>query len=250
MIFRQYLQRNPIAASYYFGCGSQSQGVVVDPIEDQVDFYVQEAKAMKMEIRYVIDTHLHADHISGARLLAEKTGAKYVLHRSADANFEFTAVEDDEEIVAGNTILKFLHTPGHTPEHISIMVTDRVRGDDPWFIITGHTLMVGDVGRTELAGAAEEGARQLYNSIYNKLLQLPDHLELFPGAYAGSVCGRSLSGKPSSTLAFEKKWNKALQFQDEDAFVSFMLKDIPEQPASFQEIRDFNRGKRSERPNI
>ncbi|NOU94417.1 hypothetical protein GC093_14485 [Paenibacillus sp. LMG 31456] len=164
--------------------------------------------------------------------------------------FEFMSIEDGDEIVAGNTILKFLLTPDHTPEHLSILVTDRVRGDDPWFLITGHTLMVGDVGRTELTGAAEDGARQLYNSVYNKLLQMPDHLELFAGAYAGSVCGRSLSGKPSSTIGFEKKNNKALQFKDEDAFVSFMLKEIPEQPASFREIRDFNRGFRAERPTI
>ncbi|WP_244208860.1 MBL fold metallo-hydrolase [Paenibacillus ferrarius] len=206
-------------------------------MEDQVDFYVQEAQNMKMDISYVIDTHLHADHISGARELARKTGAKYVLHQSAETNFDFMPVKDGDEIVAGNTILKFLHTPGHTPEHISIIVTDRVRGEEPWFLITGHTLMVGDVGRTELAGTAEEGARHLYNSVYNKLLQLPDHLELFAGAYAGSVCGRTLSGKPSSTIGFEKKCNKALQFQDEDAFVSFMLKDIPEQPAKSGKMR-------------
>lgn len=248
MIFRQYLHLNPIAASYYFGCGSQSQGVIVDPVEDQVEFYIQEAEALNMNIRYVIDTHLHADHISGARELAAITGAQYVLHRSAETGFEFMPVDDGDEIVAGNTVLKVIHTPGHTPEHISIVVTDRARGEEPWFLISGHTLMVGDVGRTELASEAEEGARQLYSSIYHKLLKLPNELEVYPGAYSGSVCGRSLSGKPSSTIGFEKKFNRALKFDDEDGFVQHMIKDIPPQPALFAEIRAYNSGLRKEKP--
>ncbi|MCZ8513681.1 MBL fold metallo-hydrolase [Paenibacillus filicis] len=243
MLFRQYLHTNPIAASYLFGCGSQAQGVVVDPLEEEVDFYIEEAKKLGMNIVYVIDTHLHADHVSGGRKLADKTGAEYLLHRSADAAFPFTPVEDGEERMAGNTKLTFLHTPGHTPEHISIVVTDRTRGDEPWFVLTGHTLMVGDVGRTELASNLEEGATQLYRSLFEKLWKLDDHLEVYPGAFSGSVCGRALSGKPMSTIGFEKRFNKALQMKAQDEFVAFMTENVPPQPENFKSIRLRNQGK-------
>ena len=242
MIFRQYLHINPVAASYLFGCGSQSQGVVVDPLEDQVDFYVEEAQKLGLKIVYVIDTHLHADHVSGGRKLAEKTGAKYVLHSSADTGYDFTPIEDGDELFAGNTKLTFLHTPGHTPEHISIVVADKPRADAPWFVLTGHTLMVGDAGRTELASSLEEGAKNLYRSL-NKITQLDDHIEVYSGAYSGSVCGRGLSGKPTSTIGFEKRYNKSLQFDNEQDFVEFMTSNVPPQPEGFKEIRKTNQGK-------
>ncbi len=243
MLFRPYYHRNPVAISYFFGCGSKSQGVVVDPMADQVDFYIRESEALNMQIRYVFDTHLHADHVSGARRLAEKTGAAYVLHRSADVGFDCTRADDGDEIEAGNTVVKILHTPGHTPEHVSLLVTDRVRGGDPWFVLTGHTLMVGDVGRTELAAEAKQGAEQLFHSLHDKLLTLPDHLEVFPGAYSGSVCGRNLSGKPSSTIGFEKKWNRALLAADVPAFQQLAMVDVPKRPLGFAEIRAYNMGR-------
>lgn len=249
MLFRQYLHHDPVVAiSYFFGCGSQSQGVVVDPVEEAVGLYIEESKRLGMNIRYVIDTHLHADHISGARQLAEKTGAAYILHQSAVTAFPFQSVQDDEEIVAGNTVIRILHTPGHTPEHISLVVTDRARGEDPWFILTGHTLMAGDVGRTELASDVNAGAAQLYESMFHKILTLPSELEVYPGAYSGSVCGRSLSGKPSSTIGFEKKFNKALQINDLEAFITFMTENIPEPPLGFQEVRAFNSGFLTSKP--
>ncbi|MGG1312676.1 MBL fold metallo-hydrolase [Cohnella laeviribosi] len=249
MLFRQYLHHDPVVAiSYFFGCGSRSQGVVVDPVEEAVDFYIEESKRLGMDIRYVIDTHLHADHISGARELAKKTGAAYVMHQSAATAFPFQSVEDGDEIVAGNTVIRILHTPGHTPEHISLVVTDRARGEDPWFIVTGHTLMVGDVGRTELASDVKAGAMQLYESLFQKILVLPDELEVYPGAYSGSVCGRSLSGKPSSTIGFEKKFNKALRLKEREAFVAFMTENIPEPPAGYQEIRAYNSGFQTNKP--
>ncbi|MFC5471239.1 hypothetical protein ACFPPD_21350 [Cohnella suwonensis] len=157
-------------------------------------------------------------------------------------------VEDGDEITAGNTVIKVLHTPGHTPEHISLVVTDRARGDEPWFVLTGHTLMVGDVGRTELASEKEVGAGQLHASLFTKILQLPDEIEVYPGAYSGSVCGRSLSGKPSSTIGFEGKYNKALRIKEKDRFVSFMTENIPEPPEGFQDIRAYNSGHRKDRP--
>ncbi|MDQ0160975.1 MBL fold metallo-hydrolase [Aeribacillus alveayuensis] len=241
MLFRQYLHTNPVAASYLFGCGSQSQGVVVDPLEE-VDFYIKEAEKLGLNIVYVIDTHLHADHISGARKLAEKTGAKYILHSSAETTFDFTPVKDEEELMVGNTKLTFLHTPGHTPEHISIVVTDTTRGDEPWFVLTGHTLMVGDAGRTELASSPEEGANNLYDSL-QKLMKLDDHMEVYPGAFSGSVCGRGLSGKPSSTIGFERRFNLALQKKNKEEFVKFMTEEVPPQPENFKEIRKANQGK-------
>lgn len=243
MLFRQYLHTNPIAASYLFGCGSQSQGVVVDPLEEEVEFYIEEAKKLGMNIVYVIDTHLHADHASGGRKLAEKTNAKYLLHRSADTTYEFTPVDDGEELMAGNTKLTILYTPGHTPEHISIVVTDKTREEEPWFVLTGHTLMIGDVGRTELASNLEEGANQLYHSLFDKLLKLNDYLEVYPGAFSGSVCGRALSGKPTSTIGFEKRFNKALQMKSKDDFVTFMTENVPPQPENFTNIRQRNQGK-------
>lgn len=249
MLFRQYLHHEPVVAiSYFFGCGSQSQGIVVDPVEDQVDFYIDESRRLGMRIRYVIDTHLHADHLSGARSLAEKTGAAYVLHESAVTGFPYRAARDGEQIVAGNTVIQVLHTPGHTPESMSLVAADRTRGEEPWFVVTGHTLMVGDVGRTELANDAIAGAGQLYESLFDKILALPNDLAVYPGAYSGSVCGRSLSGKPSSTIGFEKKYNKALRLTDRESFVSFMTENIPEPPEGFRQIRAYNSGFQTEKP--
>lgn len=194
-----------------------------------------------MQIRYVVDTHVHADHVSGGRRLAEATGADYVLHASAGARFPFRGVTDQEDLELGNVRIRVLHTPGHTPEHIALLVTDKTRGPEPWFLLSGHTLMVGDLGRTELASSAEEGARALFQSI-QKLKSLPDYVEVLPGAFSGSVCGRSLSGKPSSTIGFERRFNRAFQIEEEAAFVRHMLQNIPSPPAEAARIRAINLG--------
>jgi glyoxylase-like metal-dependent hydrolase (beta-lactamase superfamily II) len=151
-------------------------------------------------------------------------------------------VRDGEVLELGNVAIEVLHTPGHTPEHISLLVTDRTRADAPWFALTGHTLMVGDLGRTELATSVEEGARALFRSV-QRLKVLPDYLEILPGAYSGSVCGRSLSGKPMSTIGFEKRFNKAFGIEDERDFVRAMLADIPPAPPQAAEIRAVNSGR-------
>jgi hydroxyacylglutathione hydrolase len=216
---------------------------VCDPIE-QIDPYLRVSEETGMKIRYVIDTHVHADHVSGARRLAEATGADYVLHDSAGARFKFRRVKENEELDLGNVRIRVLHTPGHTPEHISLVVTDKTRGLDPWFLLSGHTLMVGDLGRTELASSAEEGARSLFRSI-QKLKNLPDYLEVLPGAFSGSVCGRSLSGKPSSTIGFERRFNRAFGIGAEDEFVRHMLENIPSPPADAAKIRAINLGAQS-----
>jgi glyoxylase-like metal-dependent hydrolase (beta-lactamase superfamily II) len=194
-----------------------------------------------MKIRYVIDTHVHADHISTGRKLAEMAGAKYVLHASAGARYGFFPVNDDDVLDLGNVQIGVLHTPGHTPEHISLLVTDKTRGPEPWFLLSGHTLMVGDVGRTELASKAEDGARQLFETI-QKLKMLPDYVEVLPGAFSGSVCGRSLSGKPTSTIGFERKFNQAIQINDQDQFVRYMLQNIPTPPPDAARVRAVNMG--------
>lgn len=240
MILRQFLHSDPVAASYLFGCGGRATAAVVDPVGD-ISPYLSAAKATGMRIRYVIDTHLHADHISAGRALAEAAGAEYVLFAGAKVTFPFRGVCDGEVLELGNVTITVLHTPGHTPEHISLLVTDRTRSDEPWFVLTGHTLMVGDLGRTELAASAEEGARALFHSA-QRLKALPEHLEVLPGAYSGSVCGRSLSGKPTSTIGFEKRFNNAFRIGDECEFVRAMVADVPPPPAQAAQVRAVNSG--------
>jgi len=240
MILRQFLHSDPVAASYLFGCGGRATAAVVDPVGD-ISPYLSAANATGMRIHYVFDTHLHADHVSAGRALAEATGAEYVLFADAKVTFPFRGVRDGELLELGNVTITVLHTPGHTPEHISLLVTDRTRSDEPWFALTGHTLMVGDLGRTELATSAADGARALFRSV-QRLKALPDHLEILPGAYSGSVCGRSLSGKPTSTIGFEKRFNKAFRVGDEGEFVRAMIADVPPPPPQAAQVRAINSG--------
>jgi len=241
MILRQFIDVEPVvAASYLFGCGGQGVCAVVDPLDD-IKRYQDAADKLGMQITYVVDTHGHADHISGGRHLAEAVGAKYVLHESASPSYPFHTAREGDDLELGNVVARVLHTPGHTPEHISLLVTDRRRADEPWFVLTGHTLMVGDMGRTELVSAPEEGARSLFASA-QRLKTLADHIEVLPGAFSGSVCGRGLSGKPFSTIGFERRHNRAFAIADEEEFVRFMLSDTPARPPRAEEIRRRNLG--------
>jgi glyoxylase-like metal-dependent hydrolase (beta-lactamase superfamily II) len=241
MILRQYLDAEPVvAASYLLGCGGKGVGAVVDPVES-LDAYLRDAERFGLSIRYVIDTHVHADHRSGGRALAEATGAAYVLFADSGATYEFEGVTDGSVLTMGNVSVRTLHTPGHTPEHISLLVTDRTRGPEPWMLLSGHTLMVGDMGRTELATTAEVGARAMFATA-ERLRGLPDYVEVLPGAFSGSVCGRGLSGKVSSTIGFERRYNRAFAITDEEAFVRLMLEEIPPQPLGYAEIRAENLG--------
>ena len=241
MILRQFVHTDPvIAASYLFGCGGHAAGAVVDPVGEP-DRYLEAAAGVGLRLRYVIDTHVHADHLSAGRELAAASGAEYVLHASAGAKFPFRAVEEGDVLPLGNVDARVLHLPGHTPEHLALVLTDKTRGPEPWFALTGHTLMVGDMGRTELASDAESGARALFKSA-ERLRALPDYLEVLPGAFAGSVCGRGLSGKPSSTIGFERRYNRAFVLKDEETFVRLMLEEIPPPPRRAREIRAENLG--------
>lgn len=242
MIFRPYYYYETGCATYLFGCGGKGKCAVVDPHEEDVDAYLAFAAAQGMKITHVIDTHIHADHRSGGIALAEKTGAPYCLHESAQVDFGFQPLKDGQELELGNTRIKVLHTPGHTPESVCLLVTDLRRGPDPWFILTGDTLFVGTVGRPDLPGKAKENAAELHANIHAKILSLPDELEIYPGHFSGSACGVGMSGKPSSTLAFEKRWNRMLSM-DREEFIK-TLETVPPKPAEMDAILELNRGHR------
>jgi hydroxyacylglutathione hydrolase len=229
-----------IAVSYLLGCPMKGIGAVVDPIGD-VARYLKESEEGGVPIRYVIDTHMHADHISSGRELAEAAEAEYVVLAGTETTYSFRGIDEGDVLEMGNTSVEVLHTPGHTPEHISLVVTDHVRADEPWLVPTGHTLMVSDMGRTELATSAEAGVRALFQSA-EKLRRLPDHLGVFPGAFSGSVCGRGLSRNPSSSIGFERRHNRAFALENEEEFVRLMLEEIPVRLANAARIRATNLG--------
>jgi len=214
---------------------------VVDP-QLNIEPYLEAAAQKSMRVTHVIETHVQADHLSGARRLAEATGAAILVHRSAPIEFPHVDLDDGEEREIGNVHLTFLHTPGHTPDGLSIVVTDRTRGPEPWFVLTGDTLFAGGVGRPDLLGEGAETAlaELLYDSVYDKLLKLPDHIEVFPAHFGGAACGKGLSGKPGSTIGFERRFNPALRFTSKPEFVQFVLADLPPQPEAFAENRRRN----------
>jgi hydroxyacylglutathione hydrolase len=214
----------------------------VDPQAKDVGAYSKFAQAKGMEIKYVIDTHIQADHVSGGRALAEKTGAQYCLHESADVDFNFTSLTDGQELDLGNVKIRVLHTPGHTPESICLLVTDKTRGPEPWFLLTGDTLFVGAIGRPDLPGQAEESAGHLYDSLKEKVLRLPETLEIYPTHFSGSVCGAGMSGKPMSTLAFEKRWNPVLNL-DRESFIETIASGLPQKPKEMESIIRANQGR-------
>jgi hydroxyacylglutathione hydrolase len=240
MIFRPYYYDDTGCAAYLFGCGTLGKCAVVDAHEEDVDAYAAFAASKGMQITHVLDTHVHADHRSGGPALAKKVGAPYCLHESADVALPFEPLREGQELDLGNTKVKVLHTPGHTPESVCLVVTDLRRGNGPWFVLTGDTLFVGAVGRPDLPGKARENASELFESIQEKLLTLPDDVEIFPAHFAGSLCGAGMSGKPSSTIAFEKRWNPLLTKPREE-FIAALV-DVPPKPEAMVRILAANRG--------
>jgi len=248
MYFRQLLNDDTACASYLFGCKTHSRFGVVDPHADLVDEYIALAEGQGVPIVAVFETHVQADHVSGLPELVRRTGATAYLPEGAGVEFAHHPVGDDDVVELGNTEVRAVSTPGHALAHHAYLVTDRTRGDEPWLVLTGDALLVGDAGRPDLhAGgdrSSDDMARALYRSLTERLLTLPDHLVLYPAHYSGSVCGRGLSANPASTVGFERRHNRALQFDSEDAFVAALLEDIPPAPERQADIVAANRAGR------
>jgi hydroxyacylglutathione hydrolase len=246
--FRQLLNDETACASYVLGCKTHGTFAVVDPHVDLVDEYTELAEAQGAAIVAVLETHLQADHVSGLPELVARTGASAYLPDGAAVEFDHQPLGDGEIVRLGNTEIAALATPGHALAHHAYVVTDHARAGDPWMVLTGDALLVGDAGRPDLHAEGERGveemARALYRSLTERLLTLPDHLLLYPAHYSGSVCGRRLSGHPVSTIGFERRHNWALRHDSEDVFVEALLRDIPPVPERQGEIVAANRAGR------
>jgi hydroxyacylglutathione hydrolase len=242
MYFKQFYLNCLAHASYLIG--SDGEAVVVDPQRD-VDQYIDEAAANNLAIKYVVETHLHADFVSGHRELAARTGAEIVFGDKAGATFSHRAVKGGDELDIGRLKLRIMETPGHTPESICVLVIDTEVSDRPQKVLTGDTLFIGDVGRPDLAGAKgytkEMMAAMMYDSLHDRLLKLDDAVEVYPAHGAGSMCGRNLSTETSSTIGEQRKFNYALQPMTKEQFVRVMTTDLPEAPAYFSKDAEINR---------
>ena len=248
MFFRQLLNDDSACASYVLGCKTSGELAVVEPHIDLVDAYLAIAEREGSRVVAVFDTHLQADHVSGLPELVARTGATAYLPEGTGVEFEHHALADGEVVTLGNVDVQAIATPGHALAHHAYLVTDHTRADEPWFVLTGDALLVGDAGRPDLHAHGDqtvEGmARTLYRSLTEKLLTLPDHLLLYPSHYSGSVCGRGLSANPISTIGFERRHNSALHFSSEDEFVAALVQDIPPRPARQEQIVAANRAGR------
>lgn len=242
MYFKQFYLSCLAQASYLIG--SDGEAAVVDPRRD-VDEYLAEAAENGLAIRYVIETHLHADFVSGHRELADRAGAEIVIGAQANAAFPHRPVKDGDEIQLGRVTLRFLETPGHTPEGVSILLTDAGAPNDPPKLLTGDTLFIGDVGRPDLAGGrgftAAQMAGMLYDSLHEKILTLDDAVEVYPAHRAGSACGRNISTDTSSTIGQQRRLNYALQPMAREEFVRMMTAELPRMPAYFPFDAERNR---------
>jgi hydroxyacylglutathione hydrolase len=243
MIFRPFLFEPTACASYLFGCLTHRRLAVVDPHVELVDRYVEEAERLGAPIGAVLETHVQADHVSGLPALVEASGATAYLPAGANVDFDHVPLEDGDVVELGNTVVRTLATPGHAPAHAAYVVADRRRGtEEPWLVLTGDSLLVGDVGRPDLhaGGDPERAAGELYRSLH-RLLELPDHVLVYPSHYGGSVCGRGLSGNPFSSIGFERRHNAVLAHADERSFAGALLVDQPPAPADQRAIVAANR---------
>src|SRR5207249_1630015 len=240
MIFQQIVNEESGCLSYLIGCGQAGRAVVVDPGRDRVHEYLRLARRRGLTITHVIETHTHADHISGNRDLAAATRAPIFAHATAAFAFDHERLSDGDALDVGRIRLTVAHTPRHTPDSICLLVTDLERGTEPWFVLTGDTLFVGSVGRPDLGGA--RAAAEAYESLTRVLLRLDDSVEIYPAHGAGSACGRAMSAKAGSTIGFERRFNPALQLRDRAAFVEFIMRDLPPKPPQFEKIVGKNRG--------
>jgi hydroxyacylglutathione hydrolase len=243
MILRPFLYEETACASYLFGCLSHARLAVVDPHVELVDEYIGTAERVGSPIAAVFETHVQADHVSGLPALVEATGATAYLPVGAGVAFPHEALTDGAVVELGNTVVRALATPGHAPAHLAFVVADRRRGtEEPWLVFTGDSLLVGDVGRPDLhtADDPEPLARKQFRSLA-RLLELPDHLLVYPSHFGGSVCGRGLSSNPFSSIGFERRHNRALFYADEESFARALLEDVPPPPADQAAIVAANR---------
>lgn len=239
MIIKHYFVKK-IAHSSYMLLGKKS-AIVIDPSRD-VDQYISEAEGYGVKITHILETHLHADFISGHMELAEKTGAKIYAPEKGKCAFEHIALKENDEFMVEDLKISVIETPGHTPEHISYVMSDTARGEEPFGVFCGDTLFVGDVGRPDLfPGKAEELAEKLFDSLFNKLLKLPDYCEVYPAHGAGSLCGRAMGAKWRTTIGYEKKYNSALQIKDRKKFIKSLTTGMPPAPDHFGRCSEINR---------
>jgi hydroxyacylglutathione hydrolase len=242
MIFRQIIHDDLGCASYLVGDDEAEVAAVVDP-RFEVDEYLELARYMGVSIEAIFETHNHADHVSGHGRLAAATGAPIHIHRAAAAEYPHEPFGDGDEFRFGAVTIRALHTPGHRPEHTAFALIDTGRGDRPWAVLTGDSLFVGDVARPDLAIEKSEGARAIFRSLRDTLLELPADVEIWPGHLGGSMCGGpGMDLKVSSTIGFERAHNAALRIRDEDAFVHEALAKLGPQPPNFEAIVELNRG--------
>jgi hydroxyacylglutathione hydrolase len=253
MLLKYFYDDELAQASYLVGCAATGEALVVDPARD-ITPYLDTAAAEGLRITQVTETHIHADFVSGARELATATGALLYLSDMGGADWQYAydadniiLVRDGDNWMVGNIRIEVLHTPGHTPEHISFLITDTAAADAPMGLFTGDFLFVGDVGRPDLleeaagyAGTKEAGARDQFASM-QRIKEMPDYLQVWPGHGAGSACGKALGAIPSTTLGYEKRFNPAFQYDDEDAFVSWLLDGQPEAPRYFAQMKKVNK---------
>ena len=242
MIFRQIVHDDLGCASYFVGDEDAGVAAVIDP-RFEIDEYLTLARYLGVRIEHVLETHNHADHVSGHGRLAAATGATIHVHRDAGVAYEHEPFEDGTEIELGCVRVRAMHTPGHRPEHTSFALIDLARGEEPWAVLTGDTLFVGDIARPDLAVDKREGAHGIFHSLHERLLSMAPETEVWPGHLGGSLCGGpGMDMKVSSTIGYESRHNELLQEEDEDAFVERAVAGLPPQPPNFKSVVEINRG--------
>jgi glyoxylase-like metal-dependent hydrolase (beta-lactamase superfamily II)/rhodanese-related sulfurtransferase len=241
MYFKQIVREDLGCASYLVGSTVEGVAAVVDPRLDMVDEICSLLNQQGLRLTHIVETHLHADHVSGRARMARATGAKVSIHEAADVAYRHEDLRAAMQLELGELVLKVLPTPGHRPEHIALVGIDRSRSEEPWFVLTGDALFVGDVGRPDLAVPAKPGSRALYHSLFDELLQLPDWVEVYPAHLAGSLCGRITSRKTSSTIGYERWSNPALIPRSATAFMRDVTAALPPQPPNMHTILERNR---------
>jgi len=234
VLFKQFVDDDLGCASYLIGCEECGDAVVVDPAY-AIEQYLEEAARHHVRIVRVLETHTHADHVSGHGRLALEHGLPVSVHALAEAAYPHDPIADGDEIAVGNVALQVIHTPGHRPEHCCFAVVDRTRADEPWLLLTGDSLFVGDAARPDLAIEAHKGAEGLFHSLH-RLLELPDGVEVYPGHVAGSLCGKGMSSKGSTTIGFERRFNRALALATVEQFVADAASISTPRPPNMERI--------------